>query len=140
VRQNFEGKQWIKAMSQDGDTDSDLHGRIGKDIPTMNYKEELEHWGHFGSLEVNKATSRLSLFTSQAASMHTLSATNDFEMIPERFNVGCGFIPKETIDAMSPRSRLVVIQIHLLSPLNLVCSRVFSCVIMALQKFRSPQR
>jgi hypothetical protein len=41
----------------------------------MNYKKELEHWGDFGSLEVNKAASRLSLFTSQAASMHTLFTT-----------------------------------------------------------------
>jgi hypothetical protein len=50
----------------------------GKDIPTMDYKVELVHWGDFGSLEFNKAASRLSLFTSQAASMYTLSATNDF--------------------------------------------------------------
>jgi hypothetical protein len=78
----------------------------GKDIPTMNYKEELEHRGDSGSFEVNKAASRLSLFTSQAASMHTISATNHFEMIPERFNVGCGFIPEERIDALSPLSRI----------------------------------
>jgi hypothetical protein len=82
----------------------------------MNYKKELERWGDFGSLDVNKAASRLSLFTSQAASMHTLSVTNDFEMIPERFNVGCGFIPEKTIDALSPRSRLVAIQIIVISP------------------------
>jgi hypothetical protein len=37
-------------------------------------------------------------------------------MIPERFNVGCGFIPEEIIDALSPRSRLVAIQIIVISP------------------------
>jgi hypothetical protein len=89
----------------------------GKDIPTMNFKKELEHWGDFGSLEVNKAASWLSLFTSQAASMYTLYAKNDFEMIPERFNVGGGgFIPEEKIDALSPHSQLVAIQILVISP------------------------
>jgi hypothetical protein len=88
----------------------------GKGIPIMDMKEELEHWGDFAVLDVNKAVARMSLLQSTYASVHTLSASDDFEMIEEECNVGCGFIPDHMMDEYYPRTPKVALQVRIFSP------------------------
>lgn len=78
----------------------------GPDIQPINLQEELEKVAGFGKLKPAKIASRLELFQSTACKSNRKGqdylifsdlTSDDFELIDEHGNEGCGFLPREYV-------------------------------------------
>ena len=70
---------------------------------SLALKKQLDKLGDFGKLETKKVVSRFELMVSPAvkgpgrATLHYELSKDDFEMISENYNDGCGFVPESAM-------------------------------------------